>query len=188
MPWIIKNGCACDTPSRTGRKLIYFHLLPPPVRYTLPYREETISAYETGLRLPIHPPVQGGNLFNIHFYVCTIDTPSRTGRKLIFKTGRGKRHRYTLPYREETFARVFQHAVNTIHPPVQGGNTLVSKKWLSRCDTPSRTGRKQQLSFVVIVKSRYTLPYREETLSVYAGFSHLKHLVVQFAQIVFFHY
>ena len=35
---------------------------------------------------------------------------------------------------------------------------------------------------------RYTLPYREETLSVYAGFNPPKHLVVQIAQIVFFHY
>lgn len=35
---------------------------------------------------------------------------------------------------------------------------------------------------------RYTLPYREETLSVYAGFSHLKRFVVQFAQMEFFHY
>ena len=36
---------------------------------------------------------------------------------------------------------------------------------------------------------RYTLTYNEGTLSVYAGFSRLKYLVVQFAQKAFcYHY
>ena len=55
-------------------------------------------------------------------------------------------------------------------------------------DTPSRTGRKLQLIRTLHPLFRYTLPYREETLSVYAGFSPAKHLVMQIAQITFLHY
>ena len=76
----------------------------------------------------------------------------------------------------------------TIHPPVQGGNYQISFQILILNDTPSRIGRKRRFFFTYGSFLRYTLPYREETLSVYADFSHLKHLVVQFTQIVFFHY
>ena len=34
-------------------------------------------------------------------------------------------------------------------------------------------------------ETRYTLTYNEGTLSIYAAFSRLKHLVVQFAQMYF---
>ena len=55
-------------------------------------------------------------------------------------------------------------------------------------DTPSRIGRKLRADSALFALAGYTLPYREETLSVYAGFSHLKRFVVQFAQMEFFHY
>ena len=75
-----------------------------------------------------------------------------------------------------------------IHPPVQEGNGMTLPFTFKIGDTPSRTGRKLFLSTTIVFVSRYTLPYREETLSVYAGFNPPKHLVVQIAQIVFFHY
>ena len=76
----------------------------------------------------------------------------------------------------------------TIHPPVQGGNDRVASPVFLCLDTPSRTGRKRNDIALYIQNWRYTLPYREETLSVYAGFNPPKHPVVQIAQIVFFHY
>ena len=75
-----------------------------------------------------------------------------------------------------------------IHPPIQGGNWTQSYFSDRILDTPSHTGRKPVLEQARRTNSRYTLPYREETLSVYAGFSHLKRFVVQFAQMEFFHY
>ena len=75
-----------------------------------------------------------------------------------------------------------------IHPPVQGGNKLILANGIQTGDTPSRTGRKLHTEAVLQQFVRYTLPYREETLSVYAGFNPPKHPVVQIAQIVFFHY
>lgn len=76
----------------------------------------------------------------------------------------------------------------TIHPPVQGENCLAYSGWISPHDTPSRTARKRNDIALYIQNWRYTLPYSEEILSVYAGFNPPKHLVVQIAQIVFFHY
>lgn len=56
------------------------------------------------------------------------------------------------------------------------------KKCLKRYDPPSHTGRKHRIDTSHCLSQRSTLPYREETISVYAGFSPAKHLVVQFAQ------
>ena len=52
-------------------------------------------------------------------------------------------------------------------------------------DTPSRIVREQRSCNGSADKSRYTLTYSEGTLSVYAAFSRLKHLVVQIAQMSF---
>lgn len=136
----------------------------------------------------IHPPIQGGNGLASATTVLLSDTPSHTGRKRLHAFFEFRPFRYTLPYREETKFPSGKTVSYTIHPPVQGGNSYVLFAVLQYCDTPSRTGRKPQIGFVCHGEHRYTLPYREETLSVYAGFSPSKHLVVQFAQIVFFHY
>ena len=74
-----------------------------------------------------------------------------------------------------------------IHPPVQGGNIFVDSSDIDIGDTPSRTGRKLFRIPLFLPYQRYTLPYREETLSAYAGFSPSKYLVVQIAQITFSH-
>ena len=56
-------------------------------------------------------------------------------------------------------------------------------------DIPSRIMRGPVASSLASSKGRYTLTYNEGTLSVYAGFSRLKYLVVQFAQKAFcYHY
>ena len=52
-------------------------------------------------------------------------------------------------------------------------------------DTPSHIMREQWIIIRVLVIPRYTLTYNEGTLSVYAAFSRLKHLVVQIAQMSF---
>ena len=52
-------------------------------------------------------------------------------------------------------------------------------------DTPSHTVREQKTRPQIAKTRRYTLTYSEGTLSVYAGFSRLKHLVVQIAQMSF---
>ena len=52
-------------------------------------------------------------------------------------------------------------------------------------DTPSRIVREQTKKRGRFQRPRYTLTYSEGTLSVYAAFSRLKHLVVQIAQMSF---
>ena len=52
-------------------------------------------------------------------------------------------------------------------------------------DTPSHIMRELSLIYYVPGVFRYTLTYNEGTLSVYAAFSRLKHLVVQIAQMSF---
>ena len=56
-------------------------------------------------------------------------------------------------------------------------------------DIPSRIMRGHRMPPKPSLLPRYTLTYNEGTLSVYAGFSRLKYLVVQFAQKAFcYHY
>ena len=52
-------------------------------------------------------------------------------------------------------------------------------------DTPSHIMRELPVIVFKFFKIRYTLTYNEGTLSVYAAFSRLKHLVVQIAQMSF---
>ena len=52
-------------------------------------------------------------------------------------------------------------------------------------DTPSRIVREPPTCIRSDAFARYTLTYSEGTLSVYAAFSRLKHLVVQIAQMSF---
>ena len=54
-----------------------------------------------------------------------------------------------------------------------------------RPDTPSHIVREPVLFFYFEKPRRYTLTYSEGTLSVYAAFSRLKHLIVQIAQMSF---
>ena len=53
--------------------------------------------------LPIHPPVQGGNVCIVLYRNANSDTPSRVGRKQTFLWIMQTVSRYTLPYREETY-------------------------------------------------------------------------------------
>ena len=52
-------------------------------------------------------------------------------------------------------------------------------------DTPSHIMREHINTTKETSSQRYTLTYNEGTLSVYAAFSRLKHLVVQIAQMSF---
>ena len=52
-------------------------------------------------------------------------------------------------------------------------------------DTPSHIMRERHVFIGHDKRGRYTLTYNEGTLSVYAAFSRLKHLVVQIAQMSF---
>ena len=52
-------------------------------------------------------------------------------------------------------------------------------------DTPSHIMRERREKTSLSRILRYTLTYNEGTLSVYAAFSRLKHLVVQIAQMSF---
>ena len=52
-------------------------------------------------------------------------------------------------------------------------------------DIPSRIVREHMFHLVPTGRPRYTLTYSEGTLSIYAAFSRLKHLVVQIAQMSF---
>ena len=61
----------------------------------------------------------------------------------------------------------------------------MEKDWDDYDDTPSRIVRELTVYAESPCSSRYTLTYSEGTLSVYAAFSRLKHLVVQIAQMSF---
>ena len=52
-------------------------------------------------------------------------------------------------------------------------------------DIPSRIVREPYEGAWLALINRYTLTYSEGTLSIYAAFSRLKHLVVQIAQMSF---
>ena len=52
-------------------------------------------------------------------------------------------------------------------------------------DIPSRIVRERESVVGEHYLRRYTLTYSEGTLSIYAAFSRLKHLVVQIAQMSF---
>ena len=52
-------------------------------------------------------------------------------------------------------------------------------------DIPSRIVRERKENLSGHLSYRYTLTYSEGTLSIYAAFSRLKHLVVQIAQMSF---
>ena len=52
-------------------------------------------------------------------------------------------------------------------------------------DIPSHIMREHDVDGEDDTKQRYTLTYNEGTLSIYAAFSRLKHLVVQIAQMSF---
>ena len=52
-------------------------------------------------------------------------------------------------------------------------------------DIPSLAVREREQDGIRGVPVRYTLTYSEGTLSIYAAFSCLKHLVVQIAQMSF---
>ena len=98
------------------------------------------------------------------------DTPSHTGRKLWENIASQLFFRYTLPYREETAVPALLPVITPIHPPIQGGNVYTPGSDTKYNDTPSHTGRKLPPIGVSISSLRYTLPYREETLSAYAAY------------------
>ena len=52
-------------------------------------------------------------------------------------------------------------------------------------DIPSHIMREPRMPVYAPHKMRYTLTYNEGTLSIYAAFSRLKHIVVQIAQMSF---
>ena len=52
-------------------------------------------------------------------------------------------------------------------------------------DIPSHIMRERADLALAVLPGRYTLTYNEGTLSIYAAFSRLKHLVVQIAQMSF---
>ena len=52
-------------------------------------------------------------------------------------------------------------------------------------DIPSHIMRERTKQARADCRNRYTLTYNEGTLSIYAAFSRLKHLVVQIAQMSF---
>ena len=95
---------------------------------------------------PIHPPIQGGNLFFFLVGFCLCDTPSHTGRKP------------KIPF--------IHRGSFLIHPPIQGGNDLCQFLKIFIQDTPSHTGRKRKAEQGVAASTRYTLPYREETQQI----------------------
>ena len=66
----------------------------------------------------IHPPMYGGNFFMWLAKWNGIDTPSRTGRKHFHLTNYPQVSRYTLPYREKTYALSCIAMLILIHPPM----------------------------------------------------------------------
>lgn len=71
-----------DTPSHTGRKQENVKEALFQRRYTLPCREETNISVDYANSIPIHPPIQGGNVNETAEVKIGRDTPSRTGRNL----------------------------------------------------------------------------------------------------------
>ena len=161
-----KHRIKRDTPSHTGRKLGKGEDACIQVRYTLPYREETLGEHCLPIIFSIHPPIQGGNVYTPGSDTKYNDTPSHTGRKLPPIGVSISSLRYTLPYREETLSAYAAYVLPAIHPPIQGGNLIEPPEGQEWLDTPSHTGRKQQEDIERKMKFRYTLPYREETLNL----------------------
>ena len=56
---------------------------------------------------------------------------------------------------------------------------------IKHTDIPSHIMREHVIYNTDFSETRYTLTYNEGTLSIYAAFSRLKHLVVQIAQMSF---
>ena len=116
--------------------------------------------------ISIHPPIQGGNVPRSSVVNKIPDPPSHTGRKRRMAEGYVSDQRSTLPYREETQLRGIRDCLDTIHPPIQGGNSGFTSKKIFFIDPPSHTGRKPIVKIFPTFVSRSTLPYREETLNL----------------------
>ena len=127
-----------------------------------------------GLPSGKYPPCSVGNL--------KTDIPSHTvgeveelGRKLY--TGR-----YTITHSEGRGAEQNWWTGYAIYPHTQWGKFCNPPMSCLFLDIPSHTVREVQEARSRQHKSRYTLTHSEGRLSVYADFSHLKYLVMQFAQ------
>ena len=62
---------------------------------------------------------------------------------------------------------------------------MATRKSEEVIDIPSHIMRERRTSTNRKEQYRYTLTYNEGTLSIYAAFSRLKHIVVQIAQMSF---
>ena len=154
-------------------------------RYTLTYSEGTWNPHLSLLPASIYPHIHWGNLVVFVSYLSSSDIPSHTVRERWTSALVYISHRYTLTYSEGTVEKLKKDGKKTIYPHIQWGNRIYLFHRLFLTDIPSHTVREQSGSWLIDQFSRYTLTYSEGTLSVYAGFSRLKHLVVQIAQMSF---
>ena len=74
--------------------------------------------------------------------------------------------------------------LSAIHPLLRGANRIIFLLGLFLHDSSPPTRGKRKRAVRVCVGLRFIPSYEGQTLSVYAAFSRLKHIVVQFAQIM----
>ena len=195
-----------DILSHTVREWRHHWSMSTSWRYTLTYSEETPGKLLRTANRPIYPHLQWRNDRKTAKCCHVCDIPSLAVREPTIcnrlKKARAiyphlqwgnvlqsfnifKICRYTLTCSEGTFFFFCFLFPDSIYPHLQWGNAITADIEEVKGDIPSLAVREHSFFLCWYVSPRYTLTCSEGTLSVYAAFSRLKHLVVQIAQKIF---
>ena len=132
----------------------------------------------------IHPLLRGANFSSISNGAGSCDSSPPTRGKLLSCFIFCFIYRFIPSCEGQTVHLFLRFPDHTIHPLLRGANVILCLDDRAFCDSSPPTRGKRKRAVRVCVGLRFIPSYEGQTLSVYAAFSRLKHIVVQFAQIM----
>ena len=147
------------------------------------YEGQTIIITVKPPYTPKHPLLRGANFaaFSSLSSISETSPPTRGKQMLYFVQQPYVRNIPSYEGQTVTPRRCYEH--NSKHPLLRGANIIEAMRTAWKPETSPPT-RGKLISLVQLLQVHRNIPsYEGQTLSVYAAFSRLKHLVVQFAQI-----
>lgn len=135
--------------------------------------------------LQIHPLIREADIQKSHLIKNFADSSTHTMGRLTRLWQYAPLRRFIPSYDGQT-ARIFTRClIGTIHPLTRGADTPKRKGVNGLNDSSPHTRGRPSCVRLRLCALRFIPSHEGQTLSVYAAFSRLKHLVVQFAQMPF---
>ena len=132
----------------------------------------------------IHPLLRGADSLCLGLYACPCDSSPPARGRHSFVSGSLNSNRFIPSCEGQTSFSPFTVCSAAIHPLLRGADSVHARERARKGDSSPPARGRPNANKHFLYCYRFIPSCEGQTLSVYAAFSRLKHLVVQFAQIL----